>query len=53
MKAGRIVAEGRPSDVITEETILEVFDLDSRVVDDPVAGTPLVVPIGRHRNDGG
>ncbi len=26
----------------------EVFDLDARVIADPVAGTPLVVPIGGH-----
>ena len=49
MKDGRIVAEGPPDEVIDEATILEVFGLDARVVEDPVAGTPLVVPIGRHR----
>ena len=26
----------------------EVFDLRCRIIDDPVAGTPMVVPIGRH-----
>jgi hypothetical protein len=25
-----------------------VFDLESLVVPDPVSGTPMVVPIGRH-----
>ena len=49
MKDGRIVAEGAPADVVTEETVAEVFDLASRVVPDPVSGTPMVVPIGRHR----
>jgi len=48
MKAGRIVAEGRPADVVTEHVIREVFDLESEVIRDPVAGSPLVVPVGRH-----
>ena len=49
MKDGRIVAEGAPADVVTERVVTEVFGLACRVVPDPVAGTPMVVPIGRHR----
>ncbi|MEU7475199.1 ABC transporter ATP-binding protein [Lentzea sp. NPDC042327] len=50
MRGGRIVAQGTPAEVLTEEMLLEVFGLDARVVEDPVAGTPLVVPVGsRHR----
>jgi len=45
---GRVVAEGPPADVVTETLVHEVFGLRCRVVEDPVAGTPLVVPIGRH-----
>jgi iron complex transport system ATP-binding protein len=48
MKAGRIVAEGPPADVITAETVEEVFGLTCRITEDPVSGTPLVIPIGRH-----
>ncbi|MFE9117535.1 ABC transporter ATP-binding protein [Streptomyces sp. NPDC007172] len=44
MKAGRIVAEGRPEEVVTAELVREVFGLDSVVVPDPVTGSPLVVP---------
>ncbi|MFD9633488.1 ABC transporter ATP-binding protein [Streptomyces violascens] len=44
MKAGRIVAEGRPEDVVTADLVREVFGLDSVVVPDPVTGSPLVVP---------
>jgi iron complex transport system ATP-binding protein len=44
MKAGRIVAEGRPEDVVTAELVREVFGLDAVVVPDPVTGSPLVVP---------
>ncbi|WP_275467619.1 ABC transporter ATP-binding protein [Streptomyces noursei] len=44
MKAGRIVAQGRPGDVVTADLVREVFGLDSVVVPDPVTGSPLVVP---------
>lgn len=48
MKGGRIVAQGAPSDVVTEDNVAEVFGLQSRVIPDPISGTPLVLPIGRH-----
>ncbi|MFI0895807.1 ABC transporter ATP-binding protein [Streptomyces sp. NPDC020983] len=44
MKAGRIVAEGPPSEVVTATLVREVFGLESVVVPDPVTGDPLVVP---------
>ena len=44
MRGGRIVAAGAPADVITEDTVREVFGLDSVVIPDPISGTPLVVP---------
>lgn len=52
MKDGGIVAEGEPTDVITEQTVADVFGMPARILADPVSGTPLVVPIGRHHNDG-
>jgi len=52
MKSGAIVAEGPPGEIITEATVHEVFGLESRIITDPVAGSPMVVPIGRvHRPD--
>jgi ABC-type cobalamin/Fe3+-siderophores transport system ATPase subunit len=48
MRGGRIVAQGRPADVVDADLVRRVFDLDALVVPDPVAGTPMVVPIGRH-----
>ncbi|WP_433243911.1 ABC transporter ATP-binding protein [Streptosporangium sp. CA-135522] len=49
MRDGRIIAAGPPHEVLTESLLAEVFDLDAKVIEDPVAGTPLVVPIGvRH-----
>ena len=50
MKDGRIVAEGPPSEVVTEATVADVFGLESRVIPDPVSGTPMVVPLGRHHS---
>ncbi|MFI6639542.1 ABC transporter ATP-binding protein [Streptomyces sp. NPDC050504] len=44
MKAGRVVAEGRPSEVVTAGLVREVFGLEAVVVPDPVTGLPLVVP---------
>ena len=48
MKGGAVVALGAPADVVTEELVRDVFGLESRVIPDPVSGTPLVIPIGRH-----
>ena len=53
MKDGAIAAQGDPADVLTEDLLAEVFGLEARVVTDPVAGTPMVVPIGRRRQDAG
>ena len=45
---GAVHAAGDPRDVLTAETVREVFGLESRVVPDPVSGRPMVLPIGRH-----
>ncbi|MEZ0447134.1 ABC transporter ATP-binding protein [Cellulomonas sp. ICMP 17802] len=47
MKAGVVVAEGPPSEVVTEPLVREVFGLACRVVPDPETGTPMVVPARR------
>ena len=47
MRAGRIIAQGAPDEVLTETLLREVFELDAHVLTDPIAGTPLIVPIGR------
>jgi iron complex transport system ATP-binding protein len=48
MRGGSIVVEGPPADVVDETLVRDVFSLDAKVVPDPVSGTPMVVPIGRH-----
>jgi iron complex transport system ATP-binding protein len=47
MARGEVLASGTPAEVITAENLKEAFGLDARVVTDPVAGSPMVVPIGR------
>lgn len=48
MKEGRVAAEGAPTDILTAELVEHVFGLRCQVITDPVSGTPMIVPIGRH-----
>ncbi len=48
VRAGRLYAQGDPAEVVTEVMVRDVFGMESRVVPDPVAGSPLVLPLGRH-----
>jgi iron complex transport system ATP-binding protein len=49
MKDGVLVASGTPAEVLTEQLLADVFDLEARIVPDPVTGTPMVVPVRRLR----
>ncbi|GAB2825747.1 ABC transporter ATP-binding protein [Streptomyces daliensis] len=51
MRGGEVRAEGPPAEVVTEETVSEVFGLRCALTPDPVSGTPLIVPVGRHHCD--
>ena len=48
MAEGGIVAEGSPDDIVTPELVTKVFGLPCQVITDPVSGTPMVIPIGKH-----
>ncbi|MHA6481755.1 ABC transporter ATP-binding protein [Paenibacillus sp. strain BS8-2] len=48
LHSGKLVSEGAPSEVITSTLVKDIFGLDCTVIEDPVAGSPLVVPRGRH-----
>jgi iron complex transport system ATP-binding protein len=48
MAGGAIHAQGDPADVLTVDTVQAVFGMNCKVIDDPVSGKPLVIPIGRH-----
>ncbi|GIG66566.1 ABC transporter ATP-binding protein [Phytomonospora endophytica] len=49
MKQGAIVTEGDPCEVITSEVVEDVFKLQCDVMPCPRSGTPMVIPLGRHR----
>lgn len=48
MQDGSVVVAGPPAEVLDEQLVEKVFGVDCRVLPDPVTGTPMVVPIGRH-----
>ena len=41
---GRLIAQGGPKSVLTPQVLREVFAIEADVIDDPVTGTPLVLP---------
>jgi len=47
MRDGRVHAAGAPGDVVDAAFVQDVFGLQARVVEDPVAGTPMCIPISR------
>ena len=47
VREGQVHVQGTPEEVITEETVREVFEVESRIMPDPVAGTPMCIPVGR------
>ncbi len=47
IRQGQVYARGEPKQVMTETMVREVFGLECRIVPDPVAGTPMCVPMGR------
>ncbi len=48
MKDGHLLKEGKPEDIITPETIKEIYGLDSVVITDPVSNSPMIIPISSH-----
>jgi iron complex transport system ATP-binding protein len=48
MKDGAVAAEGPPESIVTPALVCDVFGMEARVAPDPVSGTPMVVPVGRH-----
>jgi len=48
MVGGAVHAAGAPGDVLTEDTVRTVFGLESRVIEDPTSGRPMMLPLGRH-----
>ncbi|NUN67238.1 ABC transporter ATP-binding protein (plasmid) [Pseudanabaena biceps] len=49
IKDGQIFAEGEPETVITAEIVQSVFNLKCRIYPDPIAGTPMCIPLSAKR----
>ncbi len=49
MTAGKLHVSGTPREVLTQNNIRHVFGIESRVIEDPTSGRPMMLPIGRHR----
>ena len=49
MRSGSIVAQGAPAEIVTAQTVEEVFGLRCRIIDDPETNTPLVIPLRSQR----
>ncbi|WP_312624553.1 iron-enterobactin ABC transporter ATP-binding protein [Scandinavium sp.] len=47
LRDGKIIAEGAPKEIVTAELIEKIYGLRCLIIEDPVAGTPLVVPWGK------
>ena len=50
MSNGAIHAVGTPREVLTPEVVRTVFGIECKVISDPVSGTPMMVPRGRHHS---
>lgn len=44
LRAGRILAEGPPAEIVTPALIEALYGLKCAVIENPLAGTPLVIP---------
>lgn len=50
LSEGKLLAEGAPSEVVTSAFMKDVFGMNCTVIEDPVSGSPSVIPIGRHHS---
>lgn len=48
MCKGQLAAQGTPSQIITPALMKQVYGLNCQIIPDPVSGTPLIIPEGRH-----
>lgn len=47
LRDGQIVTQGHPEQVMTVGMVRLVFGLESQIIQDPVTGTPMCIPMGR------
>jgi len=44
-----VYQEGKPEEIMTTSLVKHVFDLDCKMTNDPIYGTPLCIPFGKGR----
>ncbi|MGF1588552.1 MAG: ABC transporter ATP-binding protein [Pleurocapsa sp.] len=52
VQQGKVYATGTPEQVMTESMVRDVFNLECRIVPDPLADTPMCIPMGRKMQKG-
>lgn len=52
LRKGAVVATGAPADIVTPALLEEVFGIACLVIEDPMSGTPHVIPRPRRHNSG-
>lgn len=50
MQKGKLIAQGKPSEIITPELMKQVYGLDCIVQEDPLSKTPYILPKGRYHS---
>jgi iron complex transport system ATP-binding protein len=50
VKDGKLIKQGTPSEIITDDTIKEIYGIDSVIIPDPISNSPLVIPVSAHDN---
>ncbi|MGO1591497.1 MAG: ABC transporter ATP-binding protein [Ancrocorticia sp.] len=48
MAGSNVYCAGDPNEVFTEAMVREVFGMESRIIEDPISGRPLMLPLGHH-----
>ncbi|OZM56629.1 cobalamin/Fe(3+)-siderophore ABC transporter ATP-binding protein [Lottiidibacillus patelloidae] len=49
VKDKKVYAKGKPEDIINAKLVQDVFQMESKIVSDPLYGTPLCIPYGKGR----
>ncbi|OPH59471.1 iron-dicitrate transporter ATP-binding subunit [Paenibacillus ferrarius] len=44
IQAGKVMREGTPAEVVTSETLREIFNVEADIVPDPRTGVPICIP---------
>ncbi|ASS90327.1 MAG: ABC transporter ATP-binding protein [Bacillaceae bacterium] len=50
LKDKNIYKQGKPEDVMNVQLVKDVFEMDCKIIRDPIFGTPLCIPFGKGRN---